>query len=137
MIKFERIRYAELNARQKEAYNFQKVSAVLADFGFSTIRLADDWQGADFIAQHMDGQQFLKVQLKGRLSFSRKYERKDIYICFQEQDAWYLVPHDEMLAWALENTAVGKTKSWQEDGEYHFPRMSTQIRKKVQEYLLA
>ena len=54
-LELTRIRYADLNARQKENYNFQKVSAVLADFGFTTLRLTDDWQGADFIAQHIDG----------------------------------------------------------------------------------
>lgn len=59
---FERVTYDSLNARQQEAYNFQKVSAVLADYGFVTIRLTSDWQGADFIAQHKDGE-FLKVQL--------------------------------------------------------------------------
>jgi hypothetical protein len=63
-MKFKKIIYSELNARQKESYNFQKVSAIFADYGFSTIRLSDDWQGADFIAQHIDNQVFLKVQLK-------------------------------------------------------------------------
>lgn len=46
---FPKISYRELNARQKENFNFQKVSAVLADYGFVTFRLSDDWQGADFI----------------------------------------------------------------------------------------
>jgi hypothetical protein len=32
---FERVSYKALNARQRENYNFQKVSAVLADYGFS------------------------------------------------------------------------------------------------------
>jgi hypothetical protein len=36
-LELTRIRYANLNARQKEHYNFQKVSAVLADFGFVTL----------------------------------------------------------------------------------------------------
>jgi hypothetical protein len=49
---FNRILYSNLNSRQKEAFNFQKVSAVLADYGFITIRLSSDWGGADFIAQH-------------------------------------------------------------------------------------
>jgi hypothetical protein len=35
------------------------VSAVLADYGFMTMRLRDDWQGADFIAQHVEGAKFL------------------------------------------------------------------------------
>lgn len=132
----QKIRYADLNARQKEAYNFQKVSARLADFGFNTIRLSDDWQGADFIAQHLDGQQFLKVQLKGRLLFSRKYAGKDIYICFYEEGHWYLVPHDEMLEWVLDNTAVGNSKSWKEKGEYHFPGLPAAIEQKLQPFRL-
>ena len=37
-ITFERVHYKDLNSRQQEAYNFQKVSGVLADFGFVTIR---------------------------------------------------------------------------------------------------
>lgn len=45
----QRIEYERLNARQKESYNFQKILAVLADFGYVTIRLSDDWKGADFL----------------------------------------------------------------------------------------
>jgi hypothetical protein len=63
---FERVVYSNLNPRQQETFNFQKVSAVLADYGFTTIRLSSDWRGADFIAQHFDGMRFLKVQLKGQ-----------------------------------------------------------------------
>ena len=77
-----KIIYKELSPRQQESYNFQTVSAILAEYGYSTIRLNDDWQGADFIAQHNDGE-FLKVQLKGRLTLSKKYKTKDIYICFR------------------------------------------------------
>ena len=45
---FELVEYRTLNARQQEAFNFQKVSAVLADYGFVTMRLSSDWQGADY-----------------------------------------------------------------------------------------
>lgn len=77
-MKLERIDYSRLNSRQKENFNFQKVSAVLADYGFVTLRLSDDWQSADFIAQHIDGVTFLRVQLKGRLTFERKYQGKGL-----------------------------------------------------------
>ena len=73
---FKRIDYQKLNSRQKENFNFQKVSAFLADYGYVTLRLSDDWQGADFIAVHISGDQFLKVQLKGRLTVDKKYEKK-------------------------------------------------------------
>ena len=35
---YAKIPYGELNSQQQEAYNFQKVSSVLADFGYFTIR---------------------------------------------------------------------------------------------------
>lgn len=60
-MQLKKIAYTRLHARQKENFNYQKLSAVLADYGFVTLRLSDDWQGADFIAQHIDGKQFLRV----------------------------------------------------------------------------
>ncbi len=75
---FQHVDYAALNSRQRENYNFQKVSAVLADYGFTTMRLSSDWKGADFIADHVNGEVFLKVQLKGVLTADAKYQGKDI-----------------------------------------------------------
>jgi len=92
-LRFEKIAYEGLNARQKENYNFQKVSAVLADYGYVTIGLSDDWQGFGFIAYHVDVMQSLKVQLKGRLTVYTKYQDKEIWICFKDQknkNVWYL-----------------------------------------------
>ena len=120
-MKLKRVRYEDLNARQKESYNYQKLSGLLADYGFVTLRLSDDWRGADFIAQHKDGRTFLRIQLKGRLGFYKKYEHKDLWIAFVDEGQWYLYPHDELLAEALEKTHVGKTRSWRERGGYSFP----------------
>lgn len=98
MLKLERIDYNDLNSKAKEIYNFQKVSAVLADYGFTCMWLNNDWQGADFIAVHLDGITDIKIQLKGRLSFDKKYIGKDIYICFIEDGNTYLYPHDKVLS---------------------------------------
>ena len=135
-MKFETINYSNLNAKQKEAYNFQKLSGILADYGFITIRLSDDWQSADFIAQHIDGTQFFKVQLKGRLYFSKIYENKEIYIAFPDNGSWYLYPHDEVLSLILKKKNVGSTQSWIENGIYHFPKMSSDIQELMAEYRL-
>jgi len=97
-LKFEKINYHELNARAKEIYNFQKVSAVLADYGFATMWLHNDWEGADFIVVHKDGQTHLKVQLKARFTLAKKYTGKDIYVCFREDGETYLYPHDVVLS---------------------------------------
>ena len=118
------IAYEKLNARQKEAFNFQKVAALLANYGFNCIKLADDWQGADFLAYHNDGEQTLKVQLKGRLTIDKKYKGKQIYMVFPMSETWYLVPHDKLVQLVEEHTNWMETKSWGEEGEdghYHSP----------------
>jgi len=79
-MKLKKIIYSELNSRQKEIFNFQKVAAHLADYGFNCIKLADDWQGADFLAYHINGSNTLKVQLKSRISIAKKYQEKSLYI---------------------------------------------------------
>lgn len=68
----DKINYTALNDRQKETYNFQQVSAVLAQYGFATIKLNDDWQGADFIAQHINGELFLKSMVSCFSKYSLK-----------------------------------------------------------------
>lgn len=132
-MKFEKITYESLNARQKENYNFQKVSAVLADYGFTTLRLSDDWQGADFIAQDKNGA-FIKVQLKGRLTFAEKYRGKGIFICFREKEDWYLFDHDSLLEITLERTNIKNTESWTIGCEYSFPAIPKELIGEISKY---
>ena len=132
----QRVRYEDLSSRQQESHNFQKASAVLADYGFTTIRLTDDWRGADFIAQHIDGITFLKVQLKGRATFDQKYRGRDIHICFPSNGHWYLYPHDEILQRILETTNVPNTKSWAIEGVYSYPGLSEDLRVLLEPYRL-
>ena len=127
----ERVIYSNLDGKQKENFNFQKVSSVLVDHGFMTIRLSSDWQSADFIAQHTNGVTFLKVQLKGRFTIDREYSGKDLHICFpnrawdkdrdwdRDRRGWYLCPHDMLMEKALEVTTIEKTRSWQLKEHYH------------------
>jgi len=125
MLNLHRISYADLNARQRENYNFQKISAILADFGFATIRLSDDWQGADFIAQHIDGSTFLKVQLKGRCTIAKHYLGKDLMLAFPDTNNWYMIPHDELVDLVLTaRPDLAETTSWADRGFYSFPGLS-------------
>ena len=116
-----KIEYHNLNARQQEQYLFQKVSAVLSDYGYATMKLADDWQGADFIAQHCDGGGFLKIQLKGRFTIDKKYLGKELYIAFPlktSSSGWCVFPHDEIVN-ALEELGIyTQTTSWKKYGFY-------------------
>ena len=80
----KKIQYSDLNAKQKENYNFHKVTSALADYGYNSMRLSDDWQGADFIA--ISGDDMIKVQLKGRITIDKKYIGKNIYVAFIENE---------------------------------------------------
>ena len=127
-ISLAKVSYKNLNSKQKEAHNFQKVSAKLADYGYSTIRLQDDWEGADFIAQHCGGLDFLKVQLKGRLVLDKRYIGKSIFITFPNKDEWYIYEHDVLLNYF---TSVGKIingKDWSKHGSYSWPSLPTKVK---------
>jgi len=118
------VAYEDLNSAQQENYNYHKVSARLADFGYTTIRLYDDFGGADFIAKHADDSRLHKVQLKGRLTFAKKYERRDsdeqIYVAFPDGNDWYVYPHDDVLdRFMHELSIIADTLSWSERGSYH------------------
>ena len=109
---FEPIRYETLNARQKEIFNFQKLSATLADYGFNCIKLADDWGGADFIAFHVITTKTLKIQLKSRITIGKKYAGKDIWIAFPHNGFWYLIEHDQLVEKIGRSTDWLRTSSW-------------------------
>lgn len=115
-MKFQKVSYEELSAKQKEIFNFQKVAAQLADYGFNCIKLDDDWQGADFLAYHKDGDRTLRVQLKGRISIYQKYEGKDLWMCFPHRGSWYLIPHDRLVEVVGKRTTWLDTSSWKSGG---------------------
>jgi hypothetical protein len=125
-IRCERVRYEGLNARQKELFNFQKVAATLADYGFNCIKLADDWQGADFLAYHFNGDRTLKVQLKSRLTIQERYRGKQIWIAFpykhpsksEKLAIWYVIRHDDLVDKVGKHTNWLGTDSWKLRGIY-------------------
>ena len=110
----KKIKYSELNSRQKENYNFHKVASALADYGYNSMRLNDDWQEADFIAVKND--EMIKVQLKGRFTVDKKYLGKEIYIAFIEDGNIKFYLHDEAVNILPQN--IKDSISWSERGGY-------------------
>ena len=133
---FQRIKYNELNSRQKENFNFQKVASELADYGFNCMWLNDDWQGADFIACHINGDTFLKIQLKGRLTIDQKYSGKGIFVAFNQDDNWYIYPHDQLKDELLNLGLMAGTKSWDINGGYSWPKVPNNISKHMEQYAI-
>ena len=133
----KKIQYERLNSRQQENYNFHKIASVLADYGFTCIRLSDDFLGADFIAMHVDGSTFLRVQLKGRLSFDSKYLGRGLHIAFREGMTWFLYPHDEVRQSIVDAGLLEKSKSkaWIE-GTRNWPSVPKKLWPFIRPYAL-
>lgn len=133
----KKISYSDLNSKQQEIYNFQKVASHLADYGFCCIKLADDWHGADFLAYHFDGDQTLKVQLKGRLTIDKKYVGKDLQMCFRAHDNWYMIEHDELVRLLGETTGYLESGSWTENGNYSAGKPSKSVMVALESYRIS
>lgn len=131
----EKIKYSILKSKQQENYNFHKASALLADYGFNSIRLTDDWNGADFIAVHIDGRSALKIQAKGRMSFSKKYQDKNLYIFFFESDRPYLVSHDDLLKDILSLGKIASINKWPK-GDRNWSKIPKAYKKLVENHNL-
>jgi hypothetical protein len=116
-----------LKPNAKEQYSFQKLSGLLADYGFSTRRTADSENGVDFIAEHFDGEPIIKVQQTGRPTIAKSYEGMGLYMAFPVSGNWYLVPHD-FLVDEIRKAAprTFESKSWtQLGGAYSWPGNAT------------
>lgn len=136
-LKLQHVKCEKLLPKQKEIYNFQKVSSILADYGFNCIKLADDWKGADFLAYHKDGNQTLKVQLKSRMAIHKKFMRKDLYMCFPIDKVWHLIPHDALVKIVRQMAPKALVaKDWIEKGFYTFPRPSKVMRERLSVFAL-
>lgn len=134
----DKIVYQDLNSRQKENFNYHKLSAVLADYGYTTLKLSDDWQSADCIAVHRDGSS-IKIQLKGRFVLNKDYMGKDLWIGFpgKKHASWYLYPHDEFLKELEGNKESFKFVDWfQKEGAYHSASLSAALLNLIERYKL-
>ena len=112
---FSRVSYEKLNARQKENHNFHKVAAIMADYGFNSMRLNDDWSGADFLAVHIDGETILRVQLKSALTIAKKYIGRNLRIAFPDGDGAYVFPHDEFVEEAGRQGKMIHAEAWKKE----------------------
>ena len=133
-LNLKKVEYQNLNPKQQEIYNFQKVAAMLADYGFNCIKLADDWQGADFLAYHKNGSDTLRVQLKGRICINKKYIDKNLFIIFPvresekiRHDSWYLIEHKKLISLIEEHTNWLDTSTWRNKGKYSAKKPNEQL----------
>lgn len=119
-MQLNKVKYDELNDKQKENYNYSKVSSALAEYGYNCIKLADDYKGADFIAMHINGKDSIMIQLKGRWTIAKKYIGKNLYVAYPEHnnESIWLFNHDDMVQNCSEHVNYLSSKSWDVEGAY-------------------
>ena len=122
-MKLTRISYDSLkSSRARENFNFHQIAARLAEYGYHSIRLTDDWQGADFIAVHVEDGTILKVQLKARLSIDKRYLGKDLYIAFRDGMEIFLYDHDMLVGYVVQQARINtESLSWKRRGIWNWP----------------
>lgn len=113
--RFDRVEYDALNAREKEAFNLARLGAALAAYGFTLHPLLNDWNGADALASHRDGE-VLRIQLKSRATLAKKYLDKGLHVAFPHDGAWLIYDHDAIVEEAMPR--LEGTASWVEHGAY-------------------
>ncbi len=110
---------------------------MLADYGFDSVRLTDNWQCADFFAVHKDDGRILKVRHMRRTMIERRHIGKDLHVCFPIEGVWHLVSHDELIRIVEEtHPSTLETHSWTKLGVYEWPTAPLWAREKLKAYAL-
>ena len=130
-------------AEAKPANRERQLCAVLADCGYFTIRLTDDYKGADLIAQR-EGEEPMMIQLKPAPVIDRKY-KGDLRMAFPVSKAhksvgsvgdWCLIQHDDLVS-VFAEMGYTESPSWTEGGGYSTPLPpSKTLREKLEPYCL-
>jgi hypothetical protein len=72
-----------------------------------------------------------------RLLFKKEWLGYDVWVTFTEDDTTYRYPHDQLLTTFINRLGIIEgTKSWNNDGVYHFPRLSGEQKKMLQRYVV-
>lgn len=136
----QEIEYKELTNKEKELYNYNRLAAVLAKYGMECHWIINDTNGADIVAYRAPRKaedshtMTLKIQLKSRFSYNKKYNQEDLYIAFPDGDDWYLIPQESISEDKSLIPEKWRTcESW-ESGNYHVAQLSKDMKTKLKRY---
>lgn len=134
------IEHDDLTNKEIELYNYSRLVAVLAKYGLETHRVINDANGADIIAYRAPRKSegthavILKIQLKSRFSYNKKYDHEDLYIAFPDGDDWYLIPQESISEdKELVPEKWRTSESWKA-GNYHVAQLTKSLRTKLERY---
>lgn len=71
-----------------------------------------------------------------RMIFKKEWLGYDVWVSFTEDDTTYRYPHDQLLQTFISRLGIIEgTKSWTNDGIYHFPRLSGEQKRMLKRYI--
>jgi len=117
----QKVQYDFLSPKEQESFNTVHLMTTMAKWGYlESTRINGDKHGADLLFYRAKDSDVKKIQLKGRPTFDKKYQGKNLYIAFQEKKSgdWYVYPHDDIIKKAQYISSWALSKSWQEMGAY-------------------
>ena len=92
------------------------------------------------MAHQEETDQLVEVQVKTRVSIERRYVGKSMYMCFpiakDDEERWYLIPHDKLVKIVGTRSNWLNTRSWTTDGAYHSQNPSRQLMEGLAEFEL-
>ena len=127
MLKPKKINPNILTGKPKEVYNYAKVISILADYGYECCLLTNDWEGADFLANHKD--HTLRIQMKSCTAFAKKYMDKDLHVIFPWDNGIWLYNHDKFLE---EFPNILESKSWEKHETFSYTKTSKPLLEKLE-----
>lgn len=95
------------------------------------------------IARHMTdtARKTLTIQVKSRMTLARKYQNKDIWIAFIQDDDIFVFPHDLVLRefhdlQKKKGVPVEASRAWRDEGIIHWRRLTKDLKKILAPYRL-
>ena len=110
-------------SRRGHARVAQLCRQALTSSGFSVEPLAGD-DDADFLVGSEGGASYKRVRAISRLEIRERLIGEDLYVSFETNGNWYLVPHDHLVEIAGNTTPWLETDSWRLQGWYSSPNPS-------------
>jgi hypothetical protein len=91
------------NPQIQEAIYRAEVSKIFLEHGWMVYVPEADVGGVDFLVMNLETEEVRKIQLKGRWTVDKKYQGKNIWMCFSLKDKWYVCKHDIMVEIGLQH----------------------------------
>lgn len=126
----------ESNGRKSHQEHIQNCIEVLTNNGYSVSESIGNYADADFSAQGR-GQDFsFGVKVASRVEIRRRNVGKGLYVSFETNGRWYLLPHDELVSIAGRTTPWLESGSWLEKDWYSTPSPSQSMLAALRDFAL-